>query len=102
MTEWQSMDTAPKDGTMVLLHADWEPVTVVGAWGSGFGDGCQTTDPEGALYDDGLATWRVYWDWTPFSWGFDEPTHWAPLPPDTPTTRQKPASAAHSGTGREG
>lgn len=26
-TEWRSMESAPKDGTDVLLHVDWEPLT---------------------------------------------------------------------------
>lgn len=83
-THWQPIDTldaALKDGRDLLLHVDWEPLTVVGFWGKGEGDGGQSEDPAAPLYDDGAPTWRVRWDSAPLHWGFDGPTHWAFLPP---------------------
>lgn len=79
-TEWQSMESAPKDGTLMLLHVDWEPLTVVGYWGSV--DPYTVPDTEPPLTDDGAAVWRAGWDNQRIDWGYDEPTHWAPLPAD--------------------
>lgn len=72
MSEWQPIETAPKDGTMVVLHWDWEPLTVVGYFGA------STNQPPGD--DPERETWRVHWDEATLDGGFDEPTHWMPLP----------------------
>ena len=66
---WQSIETAPKDGTLVLLscvgwphsiirHEPW-PIKV-GGW------------------------WKTRWDIFGASW---EPTHWQPLPPAPQATK---------------
>ena len=61
MTKWQPIDTAPKDGTDVLVFED--PMMVGAYW---------DTDPR----DEGGQIWRIL--------GVCEylhPTHWMPLPP---------------------
>jgi hypothetical protein len=62
MSAWQSIETAPKDGTRVLLHhphAEDETV-VAGFWGEWGGAGpCWITD---------------------HAEGWLNPTHWMPLP----------------------
>lgn len=70
---WLTMDSAPKDGTAILLHVDWEPLTVVGYWGPG------QRDHDG-IPDDGSPQWRVRWDQGRIAGGYDKPTHWAPIP----------------------
>lgn len=58
---WQPIETAPKDGSQILMFA--QPVS---APDGRFGIGC-------------FIEWRgegMLWDWT---WGF-QPTHWMPLP----------------------
>lgn len=83
MRSWKPIDTIPseyKDGRDLLLHVDWEPLTVIGYWGPGMADDGQSVNHHAALYDDGLPTWRVKWDGSPIQWGFDEPTHWDELP----------------------
>jgi hypothetical protein len=56
MSEWQQIETAPKDGTRILVWCDracaivWWMVDDVNLW------------------TDGEYTWRDYW------------THWKPLP----------------------
>lgn len=71
---WRPIETAPKDGTDVLLHVDWQPLTVIGFYGT-------RTEDE--------ATWRVAWDHAAVRDGYDEPTHWQPLPAP-PSQEHKP------------
>jgi len=66
---WQPIETAPKDGTAILLHYDWEPLTVVGYFGTG--------DMPEMQHD----RWRVKYDCDSLEAGFGVPTHWMPLPP---------------------
>lgn len=61
-----------KDGRDVLLHVDWEPLTFVGYFGPN-----DQTDPK---FDDHGPTWRVKWDGSRIDGGFDEPTHYLPIP----------------------
>jgi len=81
---WQPIETAPMDGTEMVLHVDWEPLSVVGFYGAGSAVDSQNSDPRKPLYDNGLPTWPIEWDGSPIHWGFDEPTHWMPLPPRRP------------------
>lgn len=60
MNEWQPIETAPKDGTKILIACDWDDVIVVGEW----------KDSE----------WVVSWDHHPLDEGF-EADKWMPLPP---------------------
>lgn len=62
--EWQPIDTAPKDGTFVLI-TDGETIEVARTLGSGW------IASDGADFDYGR------WD--------EHLTHWMPLPP-APTT----------------
>lgn len=86
MSEWQSIKTAPRDGTEVLLWAEaWEM-----SWGVQMGrylklEQCWAT-PEGTVDDNQD-------DFDPSAEVFDEsdpdlnqgPTHWWPIP-DPPQT----------------
>jgi len=58
---WQPIETAPKDGTEILLYAS--------AWG---------------LSDIGLCYWRDDRVMTGWTWGCEQPfkfpTHWMPIP----------------------
>jgi hypothetical protein len=62
MSEWKPIETAPRDGTnIILVDADnTPPCLVIGLW------------------SDKLHTWIVKWDLDPFE-GYDA-THWMPLP----------------------
>ena len=74
MSEWRPIETAPKDGTSILLHFDsphrpqnWEKEcsavnTAVGQWWEG---------------DD---AWICYMDMVRDPECHFEPTHWMPLP----------------------
>lgn len=92
---WQPIETAPKDGTAVLLHVDWEPLTVVGFFGS-FSD--DPMAPDAAREQ----TWRVKWDCEPIKRGYDEPTHWMPLRVPDKTFPKDRGEARPSLSGREG
>jgi len=73
MTEWQPIESAPKDGTEILLYrpsdCDWARV-VVGLWE----DDRYAVKPKpywrhGKQHFTGIREARVY-----------QPTHWMPLP----------------------
>lgn len=62
--EWQTIDSAPKDGTVVMVYSH--------AW----------RDPVPAI-----AKWNDYGEWEDFGGGatiWPAPTHWMPLPPLPP------------------
>jgi hypothetical protein len=63
MTDWQPIETAPKDGTRILVFEKIWPEIVVAEWDEGTG------------HHPG---WRVY----PNTESLDtcDPTHWMPLP----------------------
>lgn len=68
---WQSMATAPKDGTSVLLWC---------------------TDVDGRNGRVSFGTWHdffggTWWDWS-MEYTLSHPTHWMPLP-DPPTVEAK-------------
>lgn len=65
-----TIDSAPKDGTEILIVCDWEPLAVVGYWGLPYRQGDDDSKRE---------TWRVKWDGSALDEGY-EATHWAPLP----------------------
>jgi len=84
---WRPIESAPKDGTDVLLHGDGR--TTFGHW-------CEPSDKPTIKYRDGFAPEPEWEEFEPFwaSWdgGFTDehpPTHWMPLP-------QSPADAAIS------
>lgn len=69
MGEWQKIETAPKDGTLVLL------------WGRYWSDeqGWMSTAINGRWRHE---RWEVYCNSFPFG---IRPTHWMPLPPPPPS-----------------
>jgi hypothetical protein len=74
LREWQPIETAPKDGTPVLMFApDWDRPCVL-AWRIRQGDG--------RWDDDSGDTFQDY-----------QPTHWAPLPVFAALTPQEPDHA---------
>jgi len=68
--EWQTIGSAPKDGTPILLCWDWEPMIIVGFFG----------------FENSIAGWRVKWSHDLIQ-GYDDPTHWQPLPALPPQER---------------
>jgi hypothetical protein len=74
MSEWQPIETAPKDGTKVLVYSEHDRDEV----GLHIAAYCMSGErlPREAM-------WRVAWDHTPLDGNpFAEPTHWQPLPPE--------------------
>jgi hypothetical protein len=75
VTEWQPIETAPKDGTVVLL------CRVTGRRGPEVHPGAWCPDEVG----DGDYPW-LFWEKLnasqvkPNGWDADIPTHWMPLP----------------------
>ena len=78
MSEWQPIETAPKDGTWVLLYSpDNEPSVATCCW-------------ESLNYN-----WAPQWVWgskqrADFRGGFYGATHWMPLPEPPRLDRQAP------------
>ncbi len=60
--EWQPIETAPKDGTPVLLLCDWEPIILVGIW------------------DREKHFWKYQFDDGAVEDAFSPIIHWRPLP----------------------
>lgn len=72
--DWQPIETAPKDGTYILLGGcKHGPAVRIGYWGPG------RYDHRRREYERGWADGPAY--------GFN-PTHWMPLPP-APTNRSE-------------
>ena len=76
---WQPIETAPKDGTEILLH---------GAGRTTYGQWAAPSKTPHLHYQDGFAPEEVWEEFDPYwaSWdgGFTDehpPTHWRPLPP---------------------
>lgn len=65
---WKPIETAPKDGTDILLLDKYEnpPFVVVGFWGT-------------STEDNGVVQWRVRWDHTALTNVYD-PTYWTEIP----------------------
>jgi len=66
VSDWQPIETAPKDGTLILLSAERRPWLV---------------NSFKAKFDEGSGRWLREFgkdDWAPFS---GTPRNWMPLPP---------------------
>lgn len=73
MSEWQPIETAPKDGTRILATGDG--TTVVTLWGK--------------ANHVPLYSWLLLdVPYDPEDYDFWKPTHWQPLPPP-PTEQEK-------------
>jgi hypothetical protein len=91
MGDWQPIETAPKDGTAVLVWDAYEGALTVG-WvvakyfaNDGLSVGRMTTD----LYNSGLMGWVcAVPDLAGFYFKLRNPTHWMPLP-DSPLYRDQ-------------
>lgn len=88
--QWQPIETAPKDGTEVLLFAPGR--LTYGAW-------VEPSPEPNIKYRDGFAPEPEWEDFEPYwsSWdgGFTTehpPTHWMPLPPPPTTPDQTEAA----------
>ena len=80
--EWQPIETAPKDGTEVLVYTDVAtvPVVHIARWEDGR-DGYPDSFEQGWWsYTEHSVTQTLLEDWK-------QPTHWMPLPP-APTERE--------------
>ena len=75
---WQPIETAPKDGTNVLVYANGSMEICF------FGEGEEGGDAALIFPEDDttVARWRVSWSTEPFDI-FDKITHWMP-PPEPP------------------
>lgn len=81
MNGWQTIDTAPRDGTAVLVMRDLWPGTE-----TGHATECNGHNTYVAMWwsDEGTGAWICYMDRVSEPRCPVEPTHWMPLP--TPPT----------------
>ena len=85
MSEWQPIETAPRDGTDVIvmyMHIDTQ--IVHNAFWMGEDDGCDEREVGWWSYDKSEVSRLKLDDWM-------TPTHWTPLPP--------PPHYSHNGCG---
>jgi hypothetical protein len=76
---WQPIDTAPKDGTDILVWCgpSGDPLWGIAHWSEAIDPAYFANDPEGAAKNrDGWMMWHQH-DIHTHDW----PTHWTPLPP---------------------
>jgi hypothetical protein len=78
---WQPIETAPKDGTWVLLAGG-------NCDGEEGGNNDRPVTAQWTSYRNGRSApghWQFAWYDGGYSGAYDEPTHWMPLP-DTPAS----------------
>lgn len=70
MAEWQPIETAPKDGTSIIIYPGWgtPPRAIEAHWRAG----------------KRHSGWHCNWTWAP-----RDPTNWQPLP-DPPANPAEP------------
>jgi hypothetical protein len=102
--KWQPIETAPKDGTEVLVYKDVATVPVVHiAWFRSKEEWNESGQYCG--FCDSLEDWLGWWSYTRNSVtqerleGYAEPTHWMPLP-EPPTTKPNLGHSISTGTVR--
>lgn len=88
MSEWQPIETAPKDGTPILGYG---PMPGINAEDHGWHQVRETNWKCYPVGSPGYAKWQkgegplgIGWDWyeSVHNWSHSwQPTHWMPLPP---------------------
>lgn len=84
MTAWQTIDTAPKDGTEIIgcHYTDWGggTVSVYGPWLIAFHRGDWRSSWDGAEVIEYMSDFGTEYKAPDLT-----PTHWMPLPPPPPS-----------------
>ncbi len=79
-SKWQPIESAPRDGTAILVHRNIWPGT-----DSGFSENCNGHNTYVAEWwdgeDGGCGAWMCYMDSIQDPECPIDPTHWQPLPP---------------------
>jgi hypothetical protein len=85
MSEWRPIETAPKDGAMILLaSADWVDT------------GCWRKELNGAD-DEGWTCFQIEsWAYEEYAYCIPDPTHWMPLP-EPPAVHRVRVAAGRAG-----
>lgn len=94
MSQWQPIETAPKDGTAILAGSVNHDAREVVCWQDGVPSGSSMYEPNEGWVNAGAIKDRFYANPRWF-------THWQPLPDPPPAdgapTRHDPSLAKHNG-----
>lgn len=101
MSEWRTIESAPKDGTKIIVlidpYYDERRTVRIVVWAANVG--CWSTEAEGWLRIDDVMYWIPLPAFRSSNYDYGEvfPTHWMPLP--APPTAIEASTAAQLGDG---